>query len=90
MVFSPDLSDSQNLTAMSDLHDQSTTLDVLWSDGDKLILMVQATDLIGSSNNDTITLHRDATPPVIEDLWLTRGERLNVSVHRVIELTEMT
>jgi hypothetical protein len=53
-------------------------------------MMVKATDVIGGSNNDTIVIFRDATPPLIEDLWLTRGERLNVSVHHVDELTKMT
>jgi len=75
---------------MSDLHAQTKVLDIVWNDGDKLVMMVKATDIIGSSNNDTIMVFRDATPPLIEDLWLTRGERLNVSVHHVEELTEMT
>ncbi|CAC5414424.1 unnamed protein product [Mytilus coruscus] len=89
-VFSPNLSDSQNLTIMPDKHVQSEVLNVVWNDGDKLILTVKATDLIGSSNNDTIIIYRDTTPPFIDDLWLTRGDRLNVSVHYLKELTEMT
>jgi hypothetical protein len=89
-VFSPDLSDSQNLINISDLHAQTKVLNIDWNDGDKLIMTVKATDIIGGSNNDTILIFRDATPPLIEDLWLTRGERLNVSVHHVDELTKMT
>ena len=34
-------------------------------------------------------VYRDATPPVIENLWLTRGDRVNVSVHRIEDFTEM-
>ncbi|XP_063399976.1 uncharacterized protein LOC134684607 [Mytilus trossulus] len=89
-VFSPNLSDSQNLTITPDIHVQSELLNIIWNDGDKLILTVKATDLIGGSNNDTIIIYRDTTPPFIDDLWLTRGDRLNVSVHYLKELTEMT
>lgn len=89
-VFSPNLSDFQNLTITPDKHVQSELLNIVWNDGDKLILTVKATDLIGGSNNDTIIIYRDTTPPFIDDLWLTRGDRLNVSVHYLKELTEMT
>ena len=82
--------DSQPLTSVHDISTESETLTLDWSDGDKAILAVVAVDIFNKTLNDTLVVYRDATPPVIENLWLTRGDRLNISVHRLEDFTEMT
>lgn len=82
--------DSQALKSVSDIHDQAQTLSVIWVDGNKLVATVKAIDVLGKTLEEEVTVYRDATPPVIEDLWLTRGDRLNVSVHRLEDFAEMT
>lgn len=82
--------DSQALKSVSDIHDQAQTLSVTWVDGNKLVATVKAIDVLGKTLEEEVTVYRDATPPVIEDLWLTRGDRLNVSVHRLEDFAEMT
>jgi hypothetical protein len=56
----------------------------------QLNVTVQAYDILGNYNDETVTVYRDATPPIIENLWLTRGDRLNVSVHSLEDFTKMT
>ncbi|KAK3101031.1 hypothetical protein FSP39_000383, partial [Pinctada imbricata] len=77
-------------TTVSDIQDQYEDLTISWVDGDKLDTTLSATDFIGASNNDSITVYKDSTPPVIENLWLTRGDRLNISVHKIEDFAEMT
>ena len=82
--------DSQDFTSVSDISKQGTRLNLPWSDGNKLDVTVRAIDVLGKYLDESVTVYRDATPPLIEDLWLTRGDRLNVSVHRIEDFTEMT
>jgi hypothetical protein len=84
------MSDSKELTSVSDISKESDTLTLDWTDGDKAVITVVAVDIFNKTLNDTLTIYRDATPPVIENLWLTRGDRLNVSVHRLEDFMEMT
>ena len=55
----------------------------------KLDIQVRATDIIGSLADDVIKVKVDMSAPVIEDLWLTRGGRVNISVHNVEDLTKL-
>lgn len=82
--------DLQALTSVSNIHNQAQTLSVIWVDGNKLVATVKAIDVLGKTLEEEVTVYRDATPPVIEDLWLTRGDRLNVSVHQLEDFAEMT
>ena len=82
--------DSQDFTSVPDISKQGNRLNLPWTDGNKLDVTVRAIDVLGKYLDDSVTVYRDATPPLIEDLWLTKGDRLNVSVHRIEDLTEMT
>ena len=75
---------------MADIYDQHDILTLNWADGDRLTTTIKALDVLGESNQDTIVVYRDATPPIIQNLWLTRDDRLNISVHRIEDFTEMT
>ncbi|XP_021364695.1 uncharacterized protein LOC110457663, partial [Mizuhopecten yessoensis] len=78
-----------NYTNTSDVHQEGTHVNISMEDGDKLNIMVRAYDAVGTHWQDSIHIIQDVSPPVIEDLWLTRGNRLNISVHSMVELTEM-
>ena len=86
------LKDSRPFTSLptSQMKDQFEWLSINWADGDQLNVTVQAYDILGNYNDETVTVYRDATPPIIENLWLTRGDRLNVSVHSLEDFTKMT
>jgi hypothetical protein len=68
----------------SQLKDEFEMLTIDWSDGDMLNVTVQAYDILGEYNEETIIVYRDATPPIIQNLWLTKGDRRNISVHSVL------
>jgi hypothetical protein len=89
-VHDPSLKDSRPLTSVADIYDQHDILTLNWADGDRLTTTIKALDVLGESNQDTIVVYRDATPPIIQNLWLTRDDRLNISVHRIEDFTEMT
>ncbi|XP_061176007.1 uncharacterized protein LOC133184958 [Saccostrea echinata] len=84
------LKDSRPLSSVSDISTESETVKMDWSDGDKAVITVVAVDILNKTLSDTLTIYRDSTPPIIENVWLTRGDRLNVSVHRLEDFTEMT
>ncbi|XP_069132408.1 uncharacterized protein [Argopecten irradians] len=79
-----------NFTNTSELYEEGAQVNISMEDGDKLNIMVRAYDVIGTYWQDDIYIIQDVSPPLIEDLWLTRGNRLNISVHSLEELTEMT
>ncbi|XP_055997828.1 uncharacterized protein LOC125647098 [Ostrea edulis] len=82
--------DNQDFTSVSAISKQGDQLNLPWTDGNKLEVTVRAIDVLGKYLDESVTVYRDATPPQIEDLWLTRGDRLNVSVHRIEDFTKMT
>ncbi|XP_067682774.1 uncharacterized protein [Haliotis asinina] len=69
---------------------QSHTISPPLVDGDTLRYWIRAYDFRGEYLEETVTVHIDTSPPIIENLWLTRGDRLNVSVHNIEELSTMT
>ncbi|XP_046365956.1 uncharacterized protein LOC124141846 [Haliotis rufescens] len=69
---------------------QSQTITPSLADGDTVRFWIRAYDIKSDLKEEYVTVHIDTSPPVIENLWLTRGDRLNISVHRVEEFTEMT
>ncbi|XP_062616047.1 uncharacterized protein LOC134277752 [Saccostrea cucullata] len=81
---------SKNFTRVHDLEDESEFLTLNWTDGDKADITVRAVDIFDKFLDETVTIYRDATPPHIEQLWLTRGDRLNISVHNMEDFAKMT
>ncbi|XP_053400998.1 uncharacterized protein LOC128557563 isoform X2 [Mercenaria mercenaria] len=59
-------------------------------DGKKLTYKIRAFDIVGEFAEDNVTVMIDLSPPVIQNLWLTKGTFENISVHSVIELTDLT
>ncbi|XP_071084119.1 uncharacterized protein [Haliotis cracherodii] len=69
---------------------QSQTIKPSVVDGDTVRFWVRAYDIKSDMKEESVTVNIDTSPPVIENLWLTRGDRLNISVHNVEEFAEMT
>lgn len=82
--------DFRTLTSVDDIQKQSEELRVVWLDGDRLDVTVRAVDIFNKTLDENVTVFRDATPPVIENLWLTKDDRLNISVHSLEDFTQMT
>ncbi|XP_076113973.1 uncharacterized protein LOC143082259 [Mytilus galloprovincialis] len=91
-VHDPTLKDSQIFTSLpaNQLKDQFVSLSVDWADGDRLNVTVQAFDVLRESNMESLVVYRDVSPPIIENLWLVKGDRVNISVHSVEDFSEMT
>ncbi|CAC5386466.1 unnamed protein product [Mytilus coruscus] len=82
--------DSRPFTSVSIIYNQYDILTLDWADGDQLTATVKAIDILDKTNQETIVVYRDATPPIVENVWLTKGDRLNVSVHILEDFTKMT
>ncbi|XP_071088930.1 uncharacterized protein [Haliotis cracherodii] len=82
-VPSDDLFVSQGLS-------QSQTITPSLVDGDTVRFWIRAYDIKSDLKEENVTVHIDTSPPVIENLWLTRGDRLNISVHGAKNLTDVT
>ena len=82
--------DSRTLTSVVDSKKETAELSVHWIDGGRLDVTVRAVDIFNKTFDENVTVFRDSTPPVIENLWLTKGDRLNISVHSLEEFDQMT
>lgn len=82
--------DFRTFKSVRNIKDESEYLNLVWSDGDRADITIRAVDIFDKTLDETVTIYKDTTPPVIENLWLTRGDRLNISVHSVEDFAEMT
>lgn len=82
--------DFKIFTSVHNIQQESEELQIVWLDGDKLDVTVRAVDIFNKTLDENVTVFRDATPPIIENLWLTRGERLNITVHSLEDFAQMT
>ncbi|KAK3612506.1 hypothetical protein CHS0354_024476 [Potamilus streckersoni] len=76
--------------SISDIHAESVDLKEDIIDGKRLVIHVRAYDIMGKFAEDTVNVTIDTSPPVIKNLWLTRGDRVNISVSSVREFTNLT
>ncbi|XP_071087257.1 uncharacterized protein [Haliotis cracherodii] len=68
---------------------QSQTITPSLVDGDTVRFWVRAYDIKSDVKEEHVTVHIDTSPPVIEYLWLSRNDSLNISVYRVEELNDV-
>ena len=57
-------------------------------DGDSVRVWVKAYDIIGNTVTDSVLVHIDSSPPVIEDVWLVRHGVGQLAVHHTKDLSE--
>ncbi|KAK3082667.1 hypothetical protein FSP39_002132, partial [Pinctada imbricata] len=80
----------QDYQVTPDLNVQTETLmGLTWTDGDTLEITIQAMDVMGEKSQEGITVYRDSTPPIIEDIWLIKNNVSQIYVHSVEEFSEM-
>ncbi|XP_078682372.1 uncharacterized protein LOC144916849 [Branchiostoma floridae x Branchiostoma belcheri] len=77
----------QNVT---DLMLQRQSRDVPREDGDTVRFWVRAFDVMNNFADDYVTIHVDSSPPVIEDIFLSRGGVDTLAVHHSQDLFHMT
>ena len=65
------------------------TYDLNLVDGDSIRFWVEARDIAGHFVRDTVLVHADSSPPIIEDFWLVRGNDVNIAVHNSVELHDL-
>ena len=69
---------------------EADVLDVIWEDGQKLDITVKATDILSEFTVDTVTIYKDITAPEIENLWLSKDDKVSLFVHHIEDFTAMT
>ncbi|XP_055958814.1 uncharacterized protein LOC130014035 [Patella vulgata] len=69
--------------------DQQETITPVLKDGDTLRYFIRAYDILSQYKEESLTVHFDSSPPVIENLWLTKGDEVNLAVHGFEELDKM-
>jgi hypothetical protein len=89
-VYGPDLKNQQYFLPTSNVLSQSEDLNIHWKDGYRLDITVRAYDIFDGYVEDTTTVYKDTSPPSITDLWLTKGDRVNILIHSIADFTEMT
>lgn len=88
-VYGTSLKTSSPLTNVPSVYSETATQNVDWDDGDQLVVNVRAFDFFDNYRDENVTAYRDSTPPIISNLWLTKGDRVNIAVHSVEEFMEM-
>lgn len=86
----PDVKSFQAYTDVPNILQESEILYVTWEDGQKLDISVKATDIIGEYAEDSITIYKDISNPELENLWLSYGNKTELFVHRLEDLSLMT
>ncbi|XP_046581225.1 uncharacterized protein LOC124288740 [Haliotis rubra] len=68
---------------------QSQTITPSLVDGDTVRFWIRAYDIVLEMKEENATVHIDTSPPVIENLWLSRSSCLNISTRLVEELHDV-
>lgn len=89
-VYGPYLKANQSFTQTANVLSQAEYLNITWEDGYRLDITVKALDILNIYKDDIISVYKDVSPPVIQNLWLTKGDRVNISVHSTEDFSKMT
>ena len=90
IVLSPSITQQENFVSTKDVLSESTSLFVNWNDGDKLDVTVRAYDIFDVHAEDVVTVYKDTSKPEVENLWLSSGDLVNISVHSIADFSQMT
>lgn len=88
-VYGTLLRSSFPLTLVPSVYSETSTQNVTWEDGDQLVVNIRAFDLLDNYRDETVIAYKDSTSPIISNLWLTKGNRINIAVHDLEEFNEM-
>jgi hypothetical protein len=90
IVLSPSITQQENFVSTKDVLSESTSLFVNWNDGDRLDVTVRAYDIFDVHAEDVVTVYKDTSQPEVENLWLSSGDLVNISVHSIEDFSQMT
>ena len=71
------------------IQNEEIMLDIPRADGDSVRVWVRATDVMGNTKTDSVMVHVDSSPPVIQDVWLSRHGRTQLAVHHSKDLSDL-
>ncbi|KAK2161992.1 hypothetical protein NP493_1549g00001, partial [Ridgeia piscesae] len=75
---------------VDDFQRETMTVDIPREDGDSVRVWVRATDVMGNTKTDSVLVHVDSSPPVVQDVWLSRHGRTQLAVHHSTDLSDLT
>ena len=90
VVLSPGITQQENFVSTKNVLSESTSLSVNWNDGDQLDVTVRAYDIFDVHAEDVVTVYKDTSQPEVENLWLSSGDLVNISVHSIEDFSQMT
>lgn len=64
-------------------------MNLVWFDGDRVDIIVWVVDIFDKILDEIVIIYKDVIFLVIENLWLIRGDRLNISVYSLEDFVEM-
>ncbi|KAK2158684.1 hypothetical protein NP493_1763g00001 [Ridgeia piscesae] len=83
------LNSSDSWRNVDDFQSEQILLDIPRADGDSVRVWVRATDVMGNTKTDSVLVHVDSSPPVIQDVWLSRHGRTQLAVHHSTDLSDL-
>ncbi|XP_078589451.1 uncharacterized protein LOC144869806 [Branchiostoma floridae x Branchiostoma japonicum] len=68
---------------------EEQALDIARQDGDTICVWIRAFDVMGNVAEDSVTFHVDSSPPIVEDISLSRHDVTGLAVHNSEDLYKM-
>ncbi|KAI0212815.1 hypothetical protein LSAT2_002263 [Lamellibrachia satsuma] len=65
---------------------ETIKLDIPRVDADSIRIWIRAYDAMNNTKVDTVLVHVDCTPPIVQDVWFTRFGRTHLAVRHTTEL----
>ena len=60
------------------------------SDGDSIRVWVKAYDVMQNTAVDSVLVHVDSSPPIVDGMWLNRYGNYQLAVHNHTDIFEMS
>ncbi|XP_052095904.1 uncharacterized protein LOC127731085 [Mytilus californianus] len=89
-VTGPDVTSFLEYKNVDDILQELEELEVIWEDGQRLDISVKATDIVWEYKEESITVYKDTSQPIIENLWLSRDSKEALYVHHIEDFSKMT
>ena len=65
---------------------ETIKLDIPRVDADSIRIWIRAYDVMNNTKVDSVLVHVDSTPPIVQDVWFTRFGRTHLAVRHTTEL----
>ncbi|XP_066275498.1 uncharacterized protein [Branchiostoma lanceolatum] len=78
-----------NWENVTNIMTEQQDLDIARQDGDTARVWIRAFDAMGNIAEENVTIHVDSSPPILDDISLSRYGVTNLTVHHSEDLSEM-